>query len=134
RPGDALDPRRDIDAVAIDVAILEDDVPDIHPDAELDSPLFRHIDVPFAHLALDLRRAGHGVHDARELDQHSVAGELDDPPLVLGNPVVDQLLAMRLQGRQRSGLVGAHEAAIADYIGSKYGREAALDTLFGHGA
>src|SRR6185369_2706039 len=62
--GDALDPRRDIDAVAIDVTVLEDDVADIHPYAELDPPLFRHIGVPLAHLVLDFRCAGHRVHHA----------------------------------------------------------------------
>src|SRR5258708_7138219 len=116
--GDALDPRRDIDAVAIDVTVLENDVADIHPDAKLDSPLFRHIDVPFAHLTLYFRCAGYRIYHAWELDQHSVAGELNDPPLVLGNPAIDQFLAVRLQGRQRTRLISAHESAIADHVGS----------------
>ena len=34
--GDALDPRRDIDAIAKDVVALDDDVADIDPDPESD--------------------------------------------------------------------------------------------------
>ena len=53
-------------------------------------------------------------------------------PLVLGDLAVDQFLAMRLQRRQRAGLVGAHEPAIADHVGSQYGGETPMDTFFSH--
>ena len=93
RPGDALEPRRDVDAVAEDVVALDDDVAEIDADAELDAAVLRHVGVALAHPALDLGGAGDGVHDARELDQHAVAGELDDAALMLGDLGVDQLVA-----------------------------------------
>ena len=79
----------------------------------------RNIGVALAHVALDLGGAGDRIHDARELDQHAVAGELDDAPPMLGDLGVDQLLAMRLERRERGGLVDAHEAAVADHIGGQ---------------
>ena len=77
--------------------------------------------------ALDLGGAGDGVHDARELHQHAVAGELDDAPLVLGDLGVDQLLAMRIQRGKRGGLVGAHQAAVADHVGGQDSGEQAVE-------
>ena len=43
------------------------------------------------HALLDLDRALHRLGDALELDQHAVAGGLDDAALVLGDRRVDQL-------------------------------------------
>ena len=78
-------PRRDVDASPIDVVVLEDDVAEVDADAELDAAVLRHIGVALAHPALDVGGAGHRVHHARELDQHAVAGELDDAALMLGD-------------------------------------------------
>ena len=75
RLGQRLEPRGDIDAVAEDVAVLDDHVAEIDADAELDAS------APAARRRL--RRAircwistahVHGVGDALELDQHAVAG------------------------------------------------------------
>ncbi len=41
RLGDALDTRCNIDAIVIDVTVVEGDVAHVHPDAELNPPLFR---------------------------------------------------------------------------------------------
>ena len=50
-----------------------------------------HVGVAVRHAALEFRRAGNGVGDALELDQHAVAGGLDDAALVLGDGRIDQL-------------------------------------------
>ena len=89
--GDALEPRRHVDAVAEDVVALDDDVAEIDADAEFDAAVLRHVGVALAHPALDFGGAGDRVHDARELHQHAVAGQLDDAPLMLGDLGVDQL-------------------------------------------
>jgi hypothetical protein len=47
-------------------------------------------------------RTGHGLNDARELDQNAVAGRLDDATLVVGDLRVDQLAAMDTQPCQGS--------------------------------
>ena len=102
---EAFQPRRHVDTISVDVVTFHNDVADVDAYAEFDPPLFGHIDVALAHPALDLGGTGNRVHDARELDKHPVAGELDDAPLVLGDLGVDHLVAMRLQSRQRPGLV-----------------------------
>ena len=38
-PGDAFEPRGDVDAVAEDVVVLDDDVAEIDADAEFDAPV-----------------------------------------------------------------------------------------------
>ena len=58
-----------------------------------------HVGIALAHAALDLGGAGDRVHHARELDQHAVAGQLDDAALVLGDPGVDQLACGAPSGR-----------------------------------
>ena len=95
----AFEPRRDVDAVAEDVAVLDDDVADIDADAELDAPLRRHVGVALGHPALHLDGAAHRIDDAGELDQQAVAGGLDDAAAVLGDLRIDQLAAMRLAAR-----------------------------------
>ena len=70
-------------------------------------------------LPLDFGGAGDRIHHARELDQHAVAGQLDDAPSMLGDLGVDEFAAVRLERRERRGLVDAHEPAVADHVGSQ---------------
>ena len=132
RLGDALQARRHIDAVAENVAVLDDDVAEIDADAELDAAVLRHVGVAAGHAALDFGGAGDSVHHAREFHQHAVAGQLDDAALVLGDLAVDQFLAMRLERGKRGGLVDAHQPAIADHVGRQYGGEPSVGVLVSH--
>ena len=65
----AFEPRRDVDAVAEDVVVLDDDVAQVDADAELDALVGRDAGVALGHLALHLDGAAHRVDDAGELDQ-----------------------------------------------------------------
>src|SRR5690606_20165038 len=107
RLGELLEPRGYVDSVAEHVIALDDDVTDIDSDAELDALLGRHVGIAPAHPVLDRDRALHGIDDARELDQDTIAGRLDDTAVELREPRVDRLDAMSLQGRQGADLVGA---------------------------
>jgi hypothetical protein len=49
-----------------------------------------------------------------------------------GNERVDELRAVRLQRRQRAFLVHAHEARVADHVGSDDRSEMTLDGAGGH--
>ena len=69
------------------------------------------------HPALDLGRALHGVGDALELDQHAVAGGLDDAAAVLGDGRIDELEPVGLEPRKRARLVDLHQPAVADHVG-----------------
>src|SRR5438270_766792 len=128
QPTDAAE-RRDVDAVAMDVAVLDNDVARIDPDAEFDAPVFRRGGIPRPHPALHGNGAGDRLDDARKFDQEAVAGRLDDAALVLGDQRVDQLAAQGLEARQSAGLAAAHEPAVAGDIGSEDRRQPALDPL-----
>ena len=73
--------RRDVDAVAEDVAVLDDDVADVDADTELDAMVRRQRGIAFGHRRLHLGRATQRVDNAGELDQQAVAGRLDDAAL-----------------------------------------------------
>ena len=97
----------DIDAVTEDVAVLDDDIANVHADAELDrliggTPALRSV-IAALHLDGAVQRIDH----AGELDQHAVAGGLDDAAAVLGDLRVDELAAQRLQPGERAVLVRA---------------------------
>ena len=75
----AFEPRRDVDAVAVDVGALDDDVAEIDADAKLDAWSSGDTSVAVEHRLLHLDRAAHRIDDAGEFHQHAVAGRLDDP-------------------------------------------------------
>ena len=127
RLGELLQARGHVHAIAEDVVVLADHVAEVDADAKADLALRRHVAVAPRHALLDLDRARHGIRDARELDQHAVAGGLDQPPLVLGDRRVDQLETMGLETRERARLIGFHQAAVADHVGGEDGREPAFD-------
>ena len=89
---DAFEASRDVDAVAEDVVVVDDDVADMNADAKLDALCFGYIDIAVRHAALNLDGATHRVDRAAEFDQHSVAGGLDDAAPMLGDLRVDQRL------------------------------------------
>ena len=117
--GEHLETRRDVDAIAKNIVVLDDHVAQIDADAELDPPRRRHIGIAPRHPALDFGCACHRVYDAMEFHQHAVAGRLDDTAPVLGNGGINELKAMGLEARKRPRLVDLHQPAIADHVGGK---------------
>jgi hypothetical protein len=87
---------RDVDPVAEDVAVLDDDVTDIDAHAEFDAAPRRHRGVAGDHLALHLDRAPHRVDDTGELDEETVAGGFDDAAAMLGDLGIAELAPNRL--------------------------------------
>ena len=63
-----------------------------------------------------LQRRSDRIDDARELDQHAVAGRLDDAAAMRGDGGIDEVLPDRLEPGQRAFLVDAHETAVAGDI------------------
>ena len=122
--GDAFQSRGDIDAVAHQIAVaLLDHVAEMDADAKLDAALRRQAGVALDHAVLHLDGAAHGVDDAAELDDGSVAGALDDAPVMHGDGRIDQIAAERPQPRQDAILVGASEPAVADHVRHQNRRE-----------
>ena len=94
--GDSLEARGDIDAIAENIVVVDDDVADVNADAKFDPEFRRHVDVLLSHLALDLHRTARGIDGTGEFDQHAVASGLDDATVVRGDPGIDERLSERL--------------------------------------
>ena len=129
RLGQRLDAGRNVDAIAVNVVALDDDVAEVDAVAEPDSPILRHIAIALGHAALNVDGAGDGIDDARKLDKRAIADELDDPAAMFGNRGIDELGAMRLERSMGAGLVVGHESTIANDIGRKDRGEPPFDVL-----
>jgi hypothetical protein len=132
--GQAFEPGCDVDAIAKDVAVLDDDVADIDPDAPLYAPLGRNRVVALGHARLHLDRAAQRVDDARELDEKAVSAGLYDPAAVLGDLRINQIRADPLEPRECTLLVGANQARVAGHVRREDGGEPALRSGLLHGA
>ena len=117
RLGERFQPRRHVDAVAINIVVVTDDVADIDSHAEPDPVLGRHLGIALDHAALYVDGATHGVDDADKFHQHPIAGSLDDPTPVLCDFGINQFLAMRFQLSKGSLFVRAHQPAVASNVG-----------------
>src|SRR6516225_402695 len=132
RLGQRFEPGGDVDAVAENVAILDDDVADIDAHAKFDVPLCRCRGVTGEHLPLHLDRTAHRIDDAGELGEEAVAGRLDDATPMLGDFGIAQFTANRSQRRERALFVLAHQPRIAGDIDRQNGRQSSLDPRFAH--
>ena len=84
--------------------------------------------ISLGHQLLERNRTLHGAHHRGELDQHAVAGRLDDPPAMFGNERIGSG-AMFAQQTRRTRLVGLHQPAVADHVGREDGGEAAVHPI-----
>ncbi len=98
------------------VAVLEDDVAKIDSDAELDTPIVRHVRVAPSQALLDLDRGTHGIGHTVKLDQQAVAGRLDDTAMVPFDHGINQLDAVRSETGKRAAFVHFHEPTVADHV------------------
>jgi hypothetical protein len=125
--GNPFQARGDVDAIAENIVVIDDDVADVDADAEFDPLDLWDVDIAGSHAALDLDRAAHGVDGAAELDQHAVAGRLDDAAAILGDLGVDQRLAAGFQAGEGSFFIASHQPAVAGNIGGQDCREASVN-------
>jgi len=91
RLGQCFEARCDIDPIAKDVAILDDDVADIDADAQLDAVVGRYPGIAPGHLALRFDGGAQCIHNTGELDEQPVAGGLDNAAMVFGNFRIEKL-------------------------------------------
>ena len=116
----ALQPRRDVDPVAHEVAVsLFNHVAQMDADAKLNPPVGRDACIALDHAGLHFDRAARRVDHATEFSDEPVPGALDNSAVVDSDRRLDQITAQRAQPRQRALLVGAREPAITDDIGDQ---------------
>jgi len=88
-------------------------------DAPLDAVFRNRRRVALDHVRLHFAGATQRIDGAGEFDQHTVAGGLDDPPVMGGDLGIDQLAADRLEPRQRPLLIRADQPRISRHISGK---------------
>src|SRR5581483_4921873 len=130
--GDAFEPRGDVDAVAKDVVVVDDDVADMDADAELDPLGLGDVDIAQVHAALDLDRATDRIDGTAEFDQHAVAGGLDDATAIFGDFGIDESLSAGFETGEGAVLVDAHQTAVARNIGRENCRKPPLNPGASH--
>ena len=123
-----LQPRRDVHAVAIEIVAIDDQVAEVQADPEHDGGVLGLVPVGLGHGLLELDGRAQRIDGAGELDQCTVAGQLDQPAAVAGQCRLEPLLAMLPQARKRAALVAAHQAGVADDVRSDDRRQSALLT------
>src|ERR1700724_455387 len=96
RLGDSLKARCDIDTIAEDIVVVDDDIPDVNANAKFDPEFMRYAGVLFSHLALEFHRKARCIDRAGKLDQHAVASGLHDAAAVRSDPRIDKCLSKRL--------------------------------------
>ena len=82
------------------------------------------------HCPLNVDGAAHRVDNAGKLNQQAVAGGLDDPPAMLVDFRVGDFAPDRLERKERSLFVLAHQPGIADDIGRQNCRQPAFGARF----
>jgi hypothetical protein len=82
---EGLQPSRDIDGIAEEIVVLNDDVANVDADAEPHLITGRPIQIRLAYGFLNRDRTLHGVHRAGEIGKNAVARCVEDPTAMRGD-------------------------------------------------
>src|SRR5262249_51060228 len=121
-----LEPGRHIDAFAVAIVAVDDNLTEIDSDPNLDSPVLRHVGTSLRQAALQRHRAFHSIDDAGKFRQQSVAHQLEDAAMVFFDLRLEELSAAGAEAIKASRLVLFHESRIADDVGGKDRRKLPL--------
>src|SRR5204863_2066552 len=94
---DAFKAGSNVDTVAEDVVVIDDDVADVNADPKFDPLVRRHRRILIGDAALDFNGTAYCIDGAGKLHQHAVTRGLDDPPAMLGDGGIDEGLPDRLE-------------------------------------
>jgi hypothetical protein len=108
--GEGFQSRGDVDTIAVDVVVFNDDITEIDADSEHDGRLARGCMWQRGAGALHRKRAVYSIDHAAKLNDGAIADQLHDAAVVGGDGWVKYGLSVPLQGSQRAGLVGSHQA------------------------
>jgi hypothetical protein len=102
--------RCDVDAIAVEVVVFNDDIAEIDTNSENYGRLARGCIRQRSTGALHRKRAVYSIDHAAELDDGAIADQLHDAAVVGGDGWVEDGLSVPLQSSQRARLVGPHQA------------------------
>ena len=128
---DALEPRRNIDAIAEDVVHANDDVADVDADAKQNPLVSRIADREPVDAALELHGGPHRIDRAGEFGEEAVPGILDDAAAVLDDHRQHRVYQQRSHARMGRFLVRMHQPRIAGDIGHQDRGKPSLDAVAG---
>src|SRR5262249_46146064 len=80
---------------------------------------------------LDVGGPSHGIHDARELNQHRISGHLAHASAMPLHVRLHDLLSQRLPAAQGFGFIDRHEMGETCDVSKGYGGEPPLDRRWG---
>jgi hypothetical protein len=129
---DAFQSRGNVNAVAENIAVLDDDVADMNANTDFNTQVSRDALITLRHSLLCLDRTTRGINSAPEFDQESVAGAFDNAAVVLGDRRLEEFPTMGIEARECPFLVRAHEPTVAGDIRRENGSEPPFHALFGH--
>jgi hypothetical protein len=99
--GQPFKARRQIDAVAIEIFAVDDDVAERDPYPELDLSVFGRSDISTCHPPLNFGRTSHSVDDASKLDQKTVTHRFEDSSVEPFDSRVEELPPMQFECTER---------------------------------
>ncbi len=108
--GESLQTGSDVDSIAIDVFAFDNDIAQMHSDAEVNATLLGYFRIAFSHAHLYGKRAFHRVNHAGELNKRTITHQLDDIAAVISDTGVDQLVPMAFERAKHTHLISLHEA------------------------
>ena len=108
--GERFQTRGDVDAIAVNIVALDDDVAQIDADAENDPRLVQGFVGQRTVGALHRQGTIHRIDHAAELDDGAVADQLYDAAVMGGDGGIEDYLPVMLERGQRTRLVGPHQA------------------------
>jgi hypothetical protein len=97
--------RGDVDPVAKDIIVSDDNITDVNTDAKFDPLILRHTGILLRHAALDFVGTSHGIDRAGELNKGAVSRILDDTSVMLRDFGIEKGLSKSFQLRQRAFFV-----------------------------
>ena len=109
----------DIHTVAINIFTIHDDIADIDANAKANTALFGAFLLRHCKRVLYVDRKTDRIDDTGELDQASVAHQLNSPTSVSFDPWIDFGTSECFQRRQGATLVLAHEFGVAHDVSRK---------------
>src|SRR5258708_7950992 len=109
----------DVDAVAKDIVVIDDDVADVDADAKFDPLDLRHRSILLSHTALDLNGAAHRIYDTAELSEHAIARVLNDRATMFADLGISEPTQTLPQPDVCPFLVQAGQATISSHISRK---------------